>query len=233
MVTLGLFLVWSNSFVAVSYLLGREGVAAQLDWVTLSVSRFSISGVLCGVYCMIWRRRESLEMLRRSWGRLLVCGFFAVPVYNLGLYYGQQHGVTPPVASLTTTLVPLFVMILSVTFLGEALTVRRVVGFLVAAVGLYLVATARGGGLDLSYPWLLAITALGATELSIVTVISKPLTVLYSPIVWSYMATAVGSLMVLPFFPGETYRQLTRLDTTGWLALLYLAVPCVIGGFAV
>ena len=28
----GLFLIWSNSFVAASYLLGGEGVEAAFDW---------------------------------------------------------------------------------------------------------------------------------------------------------------------------------------------------------
>ena len=68
LIALGLFLVWSNSFVAVSYLLGGEGAPAQLDWVSLAVSRFAIAGSACGLYCLIWRRQESLRVLRRYWG---------------------------------------------------------------------------------------------------------------------------------------------------------------------
>ena len=41
-----------------------------------------------------------------------------------------------PIASLTTTLVPLFVMMLAALTLGERLTARRMVGFGVAAVGM-------------------------------------------------------------------------------------------------
>ena len=39
-VALFLFLIWSNSFIAVSFLLGGEGTAARLDWVSLSLARF-------------------------------------------------------------------------------------------------------------------------------------------------------------------------------------------------
>lgn len=233
LVALALFLIWSNSFVAVSYLLGREGAAAQLDWLSLGVARFSIAGTACGLYCLVWRRAESLAVLRCYWGRLAVCGFLAVPVYNFGLYYGQQHGVTAPVASLTTTLVPLFVMGLSVAFLGERLSARQLVGFAVAATGMYLVATARTAALDLGYPLLLAITALAPLSWSLLTVISKPLTRSLSPVVWSYMSTAIGTLMVLPLLPGATWSKMRSLDRPGWVALLYLALPCVVLGFAV
>ena len=33
---LGLFLVWSNSFIAISYLLGADKAAARLDWRALT-----------------------------------------------------------------------------------------------------------------------------------------------------------------------------------------------------
>ena len=89
----GLFLLWSNSFIAVSYLLGRDGAAARFDWVGLTVARFLTAGLLCATYCFAFRRAESTSILRAEWPRLLVCGFFAVPGYNLALYYGQQHGV--------------------------------------------------------------------------------------------------------------------------------------------
>jgi O-acetylserine/cysteine efflux transporter len=232
LVALGLFLVWSNSFVAVSFLLGREGAPAQLDWLALAVARFVIAGSACALYCALWRRAESIAVLRGYWGRLAVCGFLAVPTYNFALFYAQQHGVTPPIASLTTTLVPLFVMALSVAFLGERLTRRRLVGFAVATIGMYVVATARRGGGGVGYPLLLAITALAPLSWSLLTVISKPVTARVSPVVWSYVSTAVGTLMVLPLLPGATWSQMTRLDAGGWAALLYLALPCVVLGFA-
>ena len=38
---LGLFLLWSNSFIAISYLLGADGAPARFDWVGLTVARFT------------------------------------------------------------------------------------------------------------------------------------------------------------------------------------------------
>ena len=231
-VTVLLFAVWSNSFVAVSYLLGTEEVDAQFNWVSLTVARFVVAGPLCALFCLLVQPRESARLLRLHWRRLLICGFLAVPVYNFGLYFAQQHGVTPPIASLTTTLVPLLVMVLSVLFLGERLTGRRVVGLLVAAAGMSVVATARGD-VELGYPILLAIATLAPLSWSIYTVASKPVVGKVSPVLWTYLTTAVGSVMVLPWLPGRTWKDLGALSSGGWVALLYLAVPCAVIGFAV
>jgi drug/metabolite transporter (DMT)-like permease len=227
-----LFSIWSNSFVVVSYLLGGDGVPARLDWVSLTVARFLPAATLCGGYCLLLRRVESLTVLRGHWRRLLVCGFVAVPGYNLALCYGQQQGVPAPIASLTTTLVPLFVMILAAVFLRERLTPRRLTGFVIAATGMAVVALAKKAGLGTDYRWLVAITALAPLSWSIYSVVSKPLAGRISPLVWTYLVTFVGGLMIVPLLPGSTWRRLTELDATGWGATLYLSVPCTVGGYA-
>jgi len=231
-VTLGLFAVWSNSFVAMSYLLGNEGAARQLDWRALTVARFLPAGAICGAWCLLMRRAETLHLLRSQLPRLLVCGVLMVPGYNLALYYGQQRGVPAPIASLTTALVPLFVMTLAATFLDERLTARRLSGFAVALAGMTLVSLARRGEGSLDYPLLVAIVAIAPLCWSIYSVVSKPLTREVSPLVWTYTGTAIGSLMVVPLLPGEVFRQWSALDLRGWVAVGYLSLPCTVLGFA-
>ena len=232
-VTLLLFITWSNSFIAFSYLLGREGAPPRFDWVGLTVGRFLFASSICAAYCLLLQRAAALELLREYWRRLLVCGALAVPGYNFSLYYGQQHGVPAPIASLTTTLVPLFVMVQAALFLGERLTLRRVLGFLVAATGMAIVAsTKRLGGAGTAYPLLIGITALAPFCWSIFSVLSKPMTGRVSPVLWTYMATAIGGLMVMPLLPGSTWASLRALDAPGWGALLFLSIPCTVLGFA-
>ena len=232
-VAVGLFLIWSNSFVAVSYLLGRERALQQLDWVGLTVARFLPVGPVCAVYCFGWRRAESIATWRRHWRRLLVCGFVTVPSYNFALYFAQQHGVPAPVASLTTALVPLFVMLLAALFLGERMTPRRLVGFGIAAAGMLLVSLAKNGDRAATYPLFVGIAAIAPLSWSIYSVVSKPVMVRVPPIVWTYMATLTGTLLVLPFLPGDVWRQCVALDGPGWFAVLYLSFPCTVLGFFV
>jgi len=227
------FAVWSNSFIAVSYLLGREGDPARLSWVGLTVARFVPAALICGAFCLFFRRAEAWAVLRRHGWRLLLCGSLAVPGYNLALGYGQQHGVPAPIASLTTTLVPLFVMALAALFLGERLTRRRIAGFIVAAAGMVLITAGRMEELGGGYALLIAITALAPLCWSVYSVLSKPMTGKISPIVWTYLSITLGGLLVLPLLPGRVAREWVTLDSTGWAALLYLSLPCTVLGFAI
>jgi O-acetylserine/cysteine efflux transporter len=230
--TLGLFLVWSNSFVAIGYLLGSEGAPARFDWLGLTAGRFLPSAAIAGAYVLLFRRREAFELARLEWRRLLACAAAAVPGYNFALYYGQQMGVPAPVASLTTALLPLFVMLLAALFLGEALTRPRVIGFAVATAGMALIALARQDGAAAAYPLLVAITAGAPLCWSVYSVLSKPLAGRASPLVWTYLVLAVGGVMVVPLLFLGAGEQIASLDAAGWLALGYLVLPCTIAGFA-
>lgn len=232
---LGLFLVWSNSFVAASYLLGTEGRPAQLDWVSLSIARFVPVAPIALGWCLVFHRRTSWRLLRRHPLRLVVCGLLGAPAYNLALYYGQQHGVPPPVASLTTALVPLFVLLLAAVFLGEKLTRRRIAAFGVALVGLFVIALSKGeAGSVSSYGLVLAVTALAPLSWSFYTILSKPVMAgNESVLVWTYLGIAIGSVPLLAALPWVATAEIFALALDGWAALLYLSVFCTLLGYAV
>ena len=225
---LALFGVWSNSFIAIGYLLGNDGAAPRFDWVELTVARFLPASALCSLWCLVFRRREVAEIARRHPVRLAACAFFAVPGYNFALYYGQQDGIPAPVASLITTLV----MVLAALFLGERPGPRRIAGFLVAAAGMAVLGSSEGGAGG-TYTRLVAITALAPASWSVYSVLSKPMAGRVSPILWTYLATAIGGWMVAPLVPFGAWQGLQRLDGRGWAALLYLSIPCTVLGFAV
>ena len=229
-----LFLVWSNSFVAASYLLGGERAPASFDFVGLSVARFAPAGPLCGIYCFAFKRRQSIAILRAHWPRLLAAGLLAVPFYNLSLYFGQQHGVPPPVASLTTALLPLFVLVLAAIFLGERLTARRAVAFGVAMLGLILISQSRSTGtVPGGYGAVLSITALAPLSWSIYSILSKPVSRSVPPLLWTYLCIVVGSVPLLLLMPWSGGPQMAELGPAGWAALLYLSLLCTVLGYAV
>ncbi len=225
-----LFLIWSNSFVAIEYLLA--GPAAVFDWLGLTVARFLPASVVCALYCGIWRRQESARIVRAYWPRLLVCGALGVPLYNFALVFGQQLGVPAPVASLTTALAPLFILVLAAVFLDERPTAALVIGLVVAVGGMLVIASGRVGDTPVEYSWAVAITALAPLSWACYSILSKPLAGRVSPVLWSYLSIAFGGLMILPLLPGAAWSQWSSLDARGWLALEYLTFPCTVVGFA-
>lgn len=233
LVTLLLFLLWSNSFVAAAYLLGGEGVPGQLDWLSITVARFLPIVPACAAYCL-WRRRETLAVLREHWARLLVCGNLAVG-YCYPLYSGQQRGVPAAVASLITTLVPLFTVVLAAMFLGERLTRRRVLGFLIAFAGMAAIAAAKreGAAAGIGYGGVVAVTATAPLCWALFSILSKPVTAGHSPLLWTYLSILVGSVPLLLVAPFRGGAEMLALDAGGWVAVLYLGLPCTLLGYAI
>jgi drug/metabolite transporter (DMT)-like permease len=230
---LGLFLLWSNSFIAISYLLGGDRTEAQFTWVGLTAARFLLIAPICAVYCLVRRRREAVRILRAHPRRLLASGLLAVPGYNLALYYGQGHGIPAPIASLTTALLPLMVIVLAGVFLHERITRRHLAGFGISVLGMGIVASAGKGTMGHAYPLLVVITALAPLSWSLYSVLARPLAGRVDSLVWTYLAITVGSVFLLPLLPGPVWRQWTALSGPGWVALVYLSLPCTVLGFAV
>ncbi|MDX1502567.1 MAG: DMT family transporter [Thermoanaerobaculia bacterium] len=226
-----LFLVWSNTFVAAGLLVGADHQAARFDWLSLTVARFATIFPVCVGYCLV-RWRQSAAVLRAHGGRAALGGLLAVPGYNTALYWGQQHGVPAPIASLTTALLPLFVVALAALFLRERLTARRLVALAVSLTGMGLIALAHRGGEPGEHPAAVAVTALAPLSWALFTVLSKPVSGRVPPLLWTYLCIAIGTaplMLVLPFRGGP---ELRALDATGWGALLFLSLLATLVGFA-
>lgn len=231
-----LFLVWGNGFNLGSFLLGGERAPARFDAFGLAVARFTLVSPTCLLFLLVFRRRQTLELLHRYPWRIAVAALLCAPAYCLALYSGQALGVPAPVASLTTALTPLFLMILAALFLGEPLSARKGIAFAIALSGLITIAWSRagtGGSREAaSYGLLIALTALAPLSWSIYSVLGKPAIEATSPIDWSYLTLGLGGLPLLAMLPWHG-AQLAALDGAGWGAILYQSVLGTLGGYAV
>lgn len=227
-----LFLVWSNSFIAIGYLLGSEKRPAQFDWLSLTVARFVPAALLCSIYCFGFRTRDTLALIRAHWRRLVFCGFLAVPAYNFSLYYSQERGVPAPIASLTTTLAPLFLIVLGILFFKEKITVRRGLGFVVALLGVVVISIAKPEGDGRAHPGFIFLAALAPLSWSLFSVASKPVSH-KSPVLWTYLSIVFGTLPLFFVLPLKGGPELLAVDGVGWSLILYLSIGCSVVGFSV
>ena len=230
--TLLLFLVWSHTFLAFEVLLAPRSGPAPLDWLDLVVARFVPVFVVCAVWCFGVKRQASLAIVRAHPRRLVLCGLLSVAAYNGFLYYGMQQRVPGPIASILTTLSPLYLLVLGVLALGERLTWRKGLGLALGMGGVVLIATTKqaSGGTNV-LP--VVITALAPLSWSVHTTLTKRVTSTVSPVLWTYLALVVGSVpfLVVPAFRGvDAFLRLTPTDVG---LVLYLSIFATVGGFAV
>jgi len=229
--TLALFVVWSNTFLAFETLLAPPSGEAPLRWADLLAARYLPSAVLCGAWCLLFRRRESMEILRRRPGRLLLAGLLCVPLYNGLLYHGMEGRVEGPIASVLTSLVPLYLAILGAAFLGERLTPAKVCGLALGFGGVALLATAKEGG-GASRAILVGEVALAPLCWSLYSALTRPMAREHSPLVWTFLVLAAGGVLSLPLLAFADVRRIAALDGRGVLLLAYLVLLATVFGFA-
>jgi drug/metabolite transporter (DMT)-like permease len=231
--TLGLFLVWSHTFLAFEVLLAPRAGDAPTTWAGLVVLRFVPVAVVCGAWCLLARRAEAARVVRRHPVRLAFAALLCVPAYNGFLYFGMQHRVSGPVASLLTTLAPLYLLVLGVAFLGERLTTRKVASLALGLAGVVLIATAREPRGGASYALHVALTALAPLAWSGYTAISKPVLATVPPVLWTSIVLAVGGAPLALLLPWVGGPDALRFDVVDWALLAYLSLAATVLGFAV
>jgi drug/metabolite transporter (DMT)-like permease len=224
-----LFVIWSNSFHAVTYFRTTLHVSAF----DLATMRFGPVALFCIPYCL-WRWRETRAIFARDGLRVVLMAMCMVPFYNLALNWGQGR-VPPATASLIITMNPVFTLLLAVAFLGEKLRWSRVFGFVVAFLGVYLLVRTQRGSFGSGYELYALVVLLAPLSWAIAAVLGKPATSRGDPMLLSITATGLGSLPFLGTMilgTGGVNTILRDLSLTGWGALMHLSILCTIVGFA-
>ncbi|MBN2070227.1 MAG: DMT family transporter [Candidatus Krumholzibacteriota bacterium] len=227
-----LFVIWSNSFTAIRHL--REIFSAS----ELVLARFLPFALFIIVYLSTSsaRRRESVRALKNSFLKLILMGLTGVAGYNYFLYTGQAE-IKPGAAALITTLAPLFTLILAVIFLREKVTLKTVLGIIIAFAGLYIVIDYGKIGMgavtgilraDLRYA---LITALAPLCWSIYTIISKSLAEKSSPFTITCLSSLIGTLPFLVLLDSDFLEKIALMEVSHWIALAYLTLLCTLAGF--
>jgi drug/metabolite transporter (DMT)-like permease len=229
--TLALFLVWSNTFLVFEELLRPAKGAAALRWQELVLLRFLPTAALCAAWLALARRREVAALVRAHPGRLLASAALCVPLYNSLLYFGMQHRVKGPVASVLTALAPLYVVALGAVFLRERLGPRRAIGLVLGLCGVGLLATAGEPG-EAAGPLAVAVTALAPLAWAGYTVLTKPVTRDHAPLDWTFLVLAVGGLGTLPLLPFADGARIAALGGREVALLAYLVLAATLAGFA-
>jgi drug/metabolite transporter (DMT)-like permease len=225
-----LFVIWSNSFHAISYFRQHLGTGAM----ALVTLRYGPVTPFCLVYCLVKWRETRLLLATQGW-RVLLMGLLMVPAYNLALNWGQGR-VPPATASLIITMNPVFTFLLAMLFLGERARWNKFVGLAVAFAGVYLLVRSQHAHFGVGYLLSALVVLIAPLAWASSTVLAKPVAGRSDPLLLTFAATGIGSLafsVALAFNHGGVHHTLATLPAIGWAALLHLSILCTLVGFAV
>ncbi len=163
---------------------------------------------------------------RGDWTRFVVCGLLTVPGVQLCQVYAQNY-LSPQLSSLVVSTSPVITAILAALFLDEVFTPVRVVGSLVALLGVALIVAfgTHDSGSHPGFGWQSLLIIICPVAWAAYTAMSRPLAGRYPAVATVGISVIIGTLVVLPF-ASSTLHALPLLSAADWGWMVFL----VLGG---
>jgi drug/metabolite transporter (DMT)-like permease len=205
-------LLWASSFVAIRSAGHYFGPGA------LALGRLLAGSAVLGLIAVV--RREGLPP-RAAWPGTAGFGVLWFGVYMVALNWGEQK-VDAGTASMTTSSIPLMVLVLSGLLLGEGFPRRLMAGIAVSGTGTVLVglAASQGGRAPLAGVLLCLLASAGA---ACAQICQKPALRYGSALQVTTFGCLAGTAVTIPF-AGQLVRQLAAAPAGAALSVLYLGV---------
>jgi drug/metabolite transporter (DMT)-like permease len=221
-------ILWGNSFIAIKH-------AVQfLTPMELTVLRFIPVAVAFAALLLPTRRASLWAMIKKDWLVLILLGLTGAVGYNIFLMTGEQRIAAGTASLIVPSLNPVLIFILSIIFLKERPTVKKVTGLSLASVGLYIIVRyASGERIDFSYLFYVLVTLLAPLCFATYTILGKPLVARYPPLQVTGGAMMAAAIPLLFLIDGNLIAKLPTLPATVWLSIAFLSFLCTVFAFVV
>jgi drug/metabolite transporter (DMT)-like permease len=207
------------------YVAAKWAIAEMPPW-TLCFWRVTIAALVLAPFVL--RHGPAIHaLLRERWREVLIIGGLGLAITQGLMYVGLQY-TSAINAGLILALMPIFTMVLARFLLDEALGVWQAVGSAVALAGMVVIIV-RGDfaallrlDFNLGEMWIVV----AALCFGVYTVLLKRAKFALPRLPLLVILLAAAALVALPFHLWDIFRGAHEsLDTRGFLALAYAAIP--------
>lgn len=221
-------ILWGNSFIAIKH-------AVQfLTPMELTILRFIPVAVAFAALLLPTRRASLWAMIKKDWLVLIFLGLTGAVGYNIFLMTGEQRIAAGTASLIVPSLNPVLIFILSIIFLKERPTLKKVTGLILASIGLYIIVRyASGERIDFSYLFYVFVTLLAPLCFATYTILGKPLVARYPPLQVTGGAMMAAVIPLLFLIDGNLVAKLPTLPATVWLSIAFLSFLCTVFAFVV
>jgi len=221
-------ILWGNSFIAMKH-------AVQfLTPMELTILRFIPVAIAFAALLLPTQRASFWAMVRTEWPILILLGLTGAVAYNIFVMTGSQKLAAGTVSLIVPSLNPVLTFILSIIFLKERPTVKKVAGLILASIGLYIIVRyASSERIDFSYLRYVFITMLGPLCFAIYTILGKPLVARYPPLQVTGGAMIAAVIPLLFLIDADLIAKWPTLPATVWLSIAFLSFLCTVFAFVI
>ena len=190
--------IWSSGFVVAKYAFNSSDVIFFL-----AIRLFIAAGILA---LLTLAFGQSLKLSKSDFLASLVIGIALHTLYLGGVWEAIAQGSPAGIASVITSMQPIFVSVLAIKFLGESLSKRELVGLTLGFAGVALVlspAFSLTGEMTLWALLLLAIAVFGSTSATLLQKKMGHSIPLLAGTTYQFLISAI-ILMVISIATGRT-----------------------------
>jgi O-acetylserine/cysteine efflux transporter len=195
-----------------------------------SLDPFTLAGVrflLCAFPLVFFIKKPDIPMFYVVfYGILFGVGLWGM--VNLGIYFGASAGI----ASLVLQTSVFFTIIMGVIFLQEKIEKIKIVGFILAVLGLVFILNLTDG--SITYVGLILVV-IGALSWSIANVVVKKsgVTKIFSLMIWSSLFSPIPLLLLAYLTQGQEVFSnfLTNIDGKAIFSILFQVYPTTLFGY--
>jgi drug/metabolite transporter (DMT)-like permease len=203
---------WASAFVGIRA--GLRGYSPE----GLALLRYLVASlVMAAVYLRVPQRSSMATVDKIG---LLLVGVIGIGIYNLTLNHGEL-AVSSGVASFITSQSPVVTTIFAILFLGERLTGRRALGFVISLVGVVIIAYGEIGKFELTTGMTYVIIAMIAG--SCMSIMQKPYMKKYDAIETTSYVIWGGTLFLLAYF-SHLQHDIVNASLASTLIVVYLGI---------
>jgi len=198
---------WGLAFTAIKY------SVLFISPLSVAALRFGIADLLFAVNILFRRRIEWRDI-----PKVFLLGLFGVTIYHIFLNMGEIY-VSSGVASIIIALAPIFVLILSWAFLKEEITPTKVMGTLIAFVGVAIISEPSSANL-----YGIALVLISTIAAAIYTTFGKSLMSKYDSVTLTSNAMILGSVPLYPFLLISFSELLSAEDIALLASVAFLGI---------
>lgn len=220
---IGAMVLWASSYIVLKL------AFRSFDPMLVILGRMLIAS--CCALCFLTRIRKGFVYQKGDWTALLFMSICEPCLYFLFEAKALEN-TTASQAGMICALLPLLVAIAARIFLGEKISTRTLIGFILAISGAVWLSAAAKPESEAPNPVLgnlLEFIAMLCATGYIITI--KRLTSRYSPFALTALQAFVGAVFYLPVLILPTTTLPTHMDTGGVLSVVYLGIFVTLGAY--
>jgi len=221
-------IVWAFAFPFI-----RIGLD-ELSFINLTIMRFFVVCIVLLIILILQPKKFS-KLQKKDVIPIFILGFFGVIVYHFGLNYGEQY-VSAGAASLIIATIPIQILILAAIFLKEKITLKKLVGIILALSGVLIISIWGTKNITFEVKYITAAIAIfiAALVAAFYTIAGKKLLNRYTGLSLTTYAILLGSIGLLPFtINSSLIGEISNLSLKGWFAIIFLGIFSTVIGYII